>query len=294
MTHKYKVGQKVQYTAGVWAYYGNVTNSMTTGEIEEIITEPEPAGATWNVVDASKGEPRYLIRNDNTGKSTPYKEANIVMDPTQLTALPSSDTAPGTWRRKAPRRDNLPKGAGRHQSTHSVFDWKSAVMPGTEPKYLRRSVDVDEALELAAGPFGFDIEWKPTFVKGQAQSPIAVLQLAKEDQILLIQLSAMHEFPQRLQAVLEDARIIKAGVGIMDDAKKLWREYGVSLLGAVELSHLARAVDGPRWTTGKARELISLWKLDPPDGNLSVSASAQGKSKNEQLGAASNYPPDKL
>jgi hypothetical protein len=41
-------------------------------------------------------------------------------------------------------------------------------------------------------PFGFDVEWKPNFVKGQPQSPIALLQLAKEDQILLIQLSAMN------------------------------------------------------------------------------------------------------
>jgi hypothetical protein len=50
---------------------------------------------------------------------------------------------------------------------------------------------------------------------------------------------------------------VKAGVGIAGDAKKLWKDYGISLLGAVELSHFARSVDAPRWATGKAHEMIS-------------------------------------
>ncbi|KAG8722755.1 hypothetical protein FRC08_010365 [Ceratobasidium sp. 394] len=75
MSTQYKVGQKVQYTA---IGGGNVENSATTGEIIEVITTPEPAGTTGNTVQASEEEPRYLIRNDNTGKSTPYKAANII------------------------------------------------------------------------------------------------------------------------------------------------------------------------------------------------------------------------
>lgn len=183
------------------------------------------------------------------------------MNPTQPTPQPSSNAAPGTRRPRGSRRDNFSKGLGRPQSLHPVFNWEDSVEPGTVPRYLRRAADVNKALEVAQGPFGFDVEWKPTFVKGQPQSPIALLQLAKEDQILLIQLSAMNEFPERLREILEDPHIIKAGVGIMEDAKKLWRDHGVSLLGAVELSHLARSADSSRWAGGKSRELISLTRL---------------------------------
>ncbi|CAE6501378.1 unnamed protein product [Rhizoctonia solani] len=72
---KYQVGQKVKYTA---IGGGNVENSTTTGEIVEVITGPEPAGDSGVTVQASEEEPRYLIKNDNTGKSTAYKVDNII------------------------------------------------------------------------------------------------------------------------------------------------------------------------------------------------------------------------
>ncbi|CAE6413552.1 unnamed protein product [Rhizoctonia solani] len=72
---QYQVGQKVKYTA---IGGGNVENSMTTGEITEVLTNAEPAGSTGVTVNASEEEPRYVIKNDNTGKSTAYKAENIV------------------------------------------------------------------------------------------------------------------------------------------------------------------------------------------------------------------------
>ncbi|KAH7338169.1 hypothetical protein B0J17DRAFT_717822 [Rhizoctonia solani] len=72
---QYQVGQKVKYTA---IGGGNVENSTTTGEILEVITNPEPAGESGVTVKASEEEPRYLIKNDNTGKNTAYKAENIV------------------------------------------------------------------------------------------------------------------------------------------------------------------------------------------------------------------------
>ena len=45
--------------------------------------------------------------------------------------------------------------------------------------------------ELKPGPFGFDLEWKPTFIKGQPQNRVALVQLANNETILLIQVSAM-------------------------------------------------------------------------------------------------------
>ncbi|KAG8746730.1 hypothetical protein FRC10_004034 [Ceratobasidium sp. 414] len=172
------------------------------------------------------------------------------MDPLPARSQSNNNAASGRWRSN-PRRDYPPKHEGKTQpNVHPVFNWKDGVVPGTEPNYLRRAIDVDKALKQVTGPFGFDLECKPTFIKGRAESPVAMLQLAKEDQIYLIQLSAMHDFPERLREILEDRNIVKAGVGIAGDAKKLWRDCGVSLLGAVELGHFAHSADGLRWGTG--------------------------------------------
>ncbi|KAF8682454.1 3'-5' exonuclease [Rhizoctonia solani] len=141
------------------------------------------------------------------------------------------------------------------------FLWKEHAVPGTEVKYLRTTGEVDEALQSVKGPFGFDIEWRPSFARGMREAPIALLQLARPDQIFLIQLSGMRKFPKILQNILEDYKIIKAGVGISGDAKKLWRDCGVSLLGAVELSKLARVSDPSRWGDAKSSELIGLARL---------------------------------
>ncbi|CAE6525389.1 unnamed protein product [Rhizoctonia solani] len=151
--------------------------------------------------------------------------------------------------------------AGSSSTTLPPFLWREHATPGTEVKYLRTTNEVDVALKSAKGPFGFDIEWKPSFVKGRPEAPIALLQLARPDQIFLIQLTAMKSFPSKLRDVLEDYEVVKAGVGIAGDAKKLWRDYGVSLLGAVELSKLARVSDPPRWAASKRGELIGLARL---------------------------------
>ncbi|QRW27178.1 chalcone domain-containing protein [Rhizoctonia solani] len=157
------------------------------------------------------------------------------------------------------------------------FLWKEHAVPGTEVKYLRTTGEVDEALQSVKGPFGFDIEWRPSFARGMREAPIALLQLARPDQIFLIQLSGMRKFPKILQNILEDYKIIKAGVGISGDAKKLWRDCGVSLLGAVELSKLARVSDPSRWGDAKSSELI---------GRASYPKQIPGQEGSSQLNAS--------
>ncbi|KAL5635938.1 hypothetical protein ACGC1H_004664 [Rhizoctonia solani] len=172
-----------------------------------------------------------------------------------------NDRAPNPTKR--PRARGFAKSSSASSSSPEFppFLWQEHAVPGTEVKYLRTEKEVNVALRSAKGPFGFDIEWKPCFVSGMPESPIALLQLARPDQILLIQLTAMKDFPSRLRTVLENCTIVKAGVGIAGDAKKLWRDYGVSLLGAVELSKMARVADPPRWATSKPNELIGLARL---------------------------------
>jgi len=114
--------------------------------------------------------------------------------------------------------------------------------------YIR---DYDEAnrriAQLQPGHFGFDLEWRPTYVKGQPENRVALVQLANNQTILLIQVSAMKSFPENLRTLLENPNYIKVGAGIQYDSKKIHSDYGVDMKHCVDLSLLARCVDNSRW-----------------------------------------------
>ncbi|SRR5258705_8802722 len=44
---------------------------------------------------------------------------------------------------------------------------------------------------LQSGPLGFDLEWRPTHVKGAPENPVALIQLANDRSIMLFQVSSM-------------------------------------------------------------------------------------------------------
>ena len=92
---------------------------------------------------------------------------------------------------------------------------------------------------------GFDMEWNVNQVPGQSgQGPTAVVSIAFEDCIYILQISAFtHEgkLPKVLQNILVDQRIIKAGRGIQADFKKLQKEkITQEFVGGVDLAHLAK------------------------------------------------------
>ncbi|KAF8527901.1 ribonuclease H-like domain-containing protein, partial [Hysterangium stoloniferum] len=102
------------------------------------------------------------------------------------------------------------------------------------------------------------IEYRPSFIKGQPLHKTALVQLASASIALLVQVSAMSQFPNSIKAILQNPAIIKVGVGIQGDVKKLRDDYGVNMNGSLELGYLARAVD-PQWSA--SRGLISLARL---------------------------------
>lgn len=64
--------------------------------------------------------------------------------------------------------------------------------PALEIVYVSNSEDVTQKLGQITGHggvLGFDLEWRPTFVKGYPENPVAVVQLASEKCIWLIQVS---------------------------------------------------------------------------------------------------------
>lgn len=72
------------------------------------------------------------------------------------------------------------------------------------------------AAQFAAyrGHVGFDLEWRPSFVKGEPEHPVALIQIATRDDVYLFQISTMSSFPSQLKALLENPLIMKVGVGI--------------------------------------------------------------------------------
>ncbi|PFH49206.1 hypothetical protein AMATHDRAFT_104835, partial [Amanita thiersii Skay4041] len=128
-----------------------------------------------------------------------------------------------------------------------TYSWRN-FSPSPHFQYIRNIDHANVAVaHIQRGPVGFDLEWKPTFHRDHPPNPVALVQLATHDTILLIQVSAMGVFPKMLKILLENPEILKTGVGIQRDAQKLYRDWGVSMRGCVDLAVLARTVDNARW-----------------------------------------------
>ncbi|KAI0085674.1 ribonuclease H-like domain-containing protein [Irpex rosettiformis] len=145
---------------------------------------------------------------------------------------------------------------------YDLYSWKR-ISPTSRLVYIQDPQTLDlELSQLKPGPLGFDLEWKPTYVKGVPENPVALVQIASDDTILLIQVTSMRSFgfPASLQTLLENPDFSKAGVSILNDCKKLWRDYGINVRNCIELGLLARTVDNARWK-GKYSEPIGLGRL---------------------------------
>ncbi|KXN83591.1 Werner syndrome ATP-dependent helicase [Leucoagaricus sp. SymC.cos] len=133
--------------------------------------------------------------------------------------------------------------------------------PNVQIFYIRDHHRANQALaRLTNGPYGFDLEWKPNFRKGQAENPVALVQLANHEFILLLQITAMREFPLGLAEFLLNPHFIKVGVGIQGDAKKLYQDWGSNVKNCVDLALLARTVDNNRWK-GRYTDPLGLARL---------------------------------
>ena len=105
-------------------------------------------------------------------------------------------------------------------------------------------VDSGEILDRAARfisaekVLGFDVETKPSFKKGEVHPP-ALMQIATFKEVFLIRLLKFDWF-EILKPVLESETTIKAGIGILDDVRKLLSAGRFLPAGFVEIGQLAR------------------------------------------------------
>ncbi|KAH9848042.1 ribonuclease H-like domain-containing protein [Lenzites betulinus] len=126
--------------------------------------------------------------------------------------------------------------------------------------------DEDEANDLVQclkGPvLGFDLEWVVLFRKGRGAviHRTALVQLSDARMIVLVHVSAMKKFPQKVKEIIENRDIVKVGANIKQDGQKLFRDYGILARNLVELGAVARHVD-PEFAKAHKRSIVSLAKV---------------------------------
>jgi ribonuclease D len=89
---------------------------------------------------------------------------------------------------------------------------------------------------------GMDVEWKPVHTPGVFPQ-MALLQLATAwgDVLLFHVHHAPAAIPTSLERVCKDKRVLKVGVGILDDVMKIYSKWRVKVASYLDLTTLCRA-----------------------------------------------------
>jgi ribonuclease D len=118
---------------------------------------------------------------------------------------------------------------------------------------------------------GLDVEWKPVFTKaweGAAFPQMALMQLSTAwGEVLLYHVHhAPAELPESLRRVLVDTRVLKVGLGILDDVMKIHSKWRV-----------------------KPRAYLDLHTLYQQQAKLAVGSMPPGPERPSLLGYAQHY-----
>ncbi len=89
---------------------------------------------------------------------------------------------------------------------------------------------------------GFDTETKPVFRKGQAQNPIALIQLATERRAFLFRINETGMTPL-LRRVLESPEILKIGQAMKHEILTMRKELLIRGRGFIDLLDIAHKLD---------------------------------------------------
>ncbi|XP_027927632.1 Werner Syndrome-like exonuclease [Vigna unguiculata] len=146
--------------------------------------------------------------------------------------------------------------------------------------------------EIVQFPFGFDIEWKPSFHKDDPPSKVAVMQICTDSShchvlhlihsgippnLQLLQICHCYKLDflffffclrQLINYVSFNTKfgVRKVGVGIDSDATKVFRDYKISVKGVTDLSfHAKQKLGGDRnWGLSSLTEKLLSKQLKKP------------------------------
>ena len=201
-------------------------------------------------------------------------------------AVPQSDIVAGSTKRAIRILPNFPAAGKPARKLPRAFAPATGEPPRTIPIlkpppgvptiYTRSEGETNElcaavAAEVAAGALelvGLDCEWRVSYVAGEMQPCVAVVQLCTPSAIYVFHLSAMSRCPANLASLIEDGRLLKAGSKLLNDCHKLRRDFALCGAGIVELGDLAAAClrHGERpWSLAELTETVLGSRL-PKDG----------------------------
>ncbi|TGN99683.1 hypothetical protein PN36_35100 [Candidatus Thiomargarita nelsonii] len=100
------------------------------------------------------------------------------------------------------------------------------------------------------GFVGYDTESKPVFKKGVPQNRIAIIQIATREKCFIFQMGRLNNISPLLE-LLSCGDIRKIGVGIRDDNRKIFQNFGCKVSNAVDLSEVFQEVCNQRMVGSK-------------------------------------------
>ncbi|KAK7683602.1 hypothetical protein QCA50_013440 [Cerrena zonata] len=143
--------------------------------------------------------------------------------------------------------------------TKPLFDYRD-YPPAPRVVYARNEREANAfVLALKRGPVGLDMEWRVNLETNQSFKT-ALIQISDLRMIVLIQVSGMKNFPQKVKDIIESRDVVKMGVNIRGDGEKLLRDFGIRANNLVELGGLAQQAD-PRFSSIYNRSMVSLAKM---------------------------------
>ncbi|KAH9968063.1 ribonuclease H-like domain-containing protein [Russula dissimulans] len=147
------------------------------------------------------------------------------------------------------------------EPTHPPYHYADNI-PSPKVIYIRDEEFANEMIASLNGSVGLDLEWPftPNRFGGGKEGKVALVQLCDVDIILLIHVSKMKRFPEKVKELIESSKVPKTGVNIRNDGMKLFRDYGVFASNLVELGALACQVDEGFALTFK-RPIVALAKV---------------------------------
>ncbi|KAK5702395.1 hypothetical protein LTR17_022357 [Elasticomyces elasticus] len=170
-----------------------------------------------------------------------------IADSPTLPAMPSTYRIP-----TADYRDAVKASPNTNAAYWSYHLYKNAAGHGPTVHYCTK---LDQAERVLQDHFrhqpvlGFDIEWEMRASKtSSAKQNVSLIQIACEDRICLIHVANFSGtqpdelVPGTLREILESDQVVKAGVNIGGDARRMREYLNVDMRGQFELSYLFKVV----------------------------------------------------
>ena len=126
---------------------------------------------------------------------------------------------------------------------HSISKKEISALPLKHYTGSIQVIDSDAKMRAAARSLGrekvlgFDTETRPAFKKGESYSP-SLLQLAAGDGVYIFQIGRIN-FHKPLAGILADRNVLKTGIGVLEDIKKLKRILPFEPQGFIGLAGMA-------------------------------------------------------